>query len=72
MAQEFILGSRLTVTYDAGIDGEGNPIEKSKTYSNVKETATAEALVAVSQALDSLTQYNMIQIERQNTYELAE
>lgn len=70
MAQAIMTGSKLRLTYETGLDGKGQPIFKSKTYSNVVETATADQLHQVGQALGSLSNYPLSDIERNDSFEL--
>lgn len=67
MAQEFITATRLSLLYDAGVDGDGKRVEKTKTYSKVKNTATANELYAVAAALNSVTTFSLVHAERLST-----
>ena len=63
--------ARLQMTFQTGTDGEGNPITKSRTYSNVKPSATHDALYNVSQSLASLAQNPLVQVERLGSTEIV-
>ncbi|MEX2104375.1 MAG: DUF1659 domain-containing protein, partial [Bacilli bacterium] len=55
-----------------GTDLDGNPITKSRTYSNVKASATSDGLYAVSQSLAGLTSYPLAQVERLGSVEIVD
>ena len=50
----------LRLTFQIDTDEEGNPITKSKSYSNLREGASAENCLAVAQELEGLQQYSLI------------
>ena len=50
----------LRLTFQIDTDEEGNPITKSKSYSNLREGASAENCIAVAQELEGLQQYTLI------------
>jgi hypothetical protein len=70
MATEMIKESKLRVSYEVGLSEGGKPIFKTKTYSNVVETATAEQLYQVAQDLASLSTYPMSEVEKNDSYEI--
>ena len=50
----------LRLTFQIDTDDEGNPITKSKSYSNLREGASADNCIAVAQELEGLQQYSLI------------
>jgi len=70
MAQAIMSSSRLTIYYEIGMDGEGKPIYKMKSYPNVKEAATADQLYQVAQALASLSSYSLSSVKRNDVSDL--
>jgi len=66
MAKSF----KLRLTYETGIGEGGKPIFKSKTYGSVVETATADQLYQVGQALASLSNVPLSIIEKTDLYEV--
>ena len=50
----------LRLTFQIDTDEEGNPITKSKSYSNLREGASAENCIAVAQELEGLQIYSLI------------
>lgn len=45
------ISGRLSVLVQTGVDEHGDPISKSRSFSNVKPTAAAENIYAVAQGL---------------------
>ncbi|WP_245947628.1 DUF1659 domain-containing protein [Bacillus taeanensis] len=56
---------------ETGVDGEGKPIFKNKSFNNVKTAATADQLYATANALLSLQQHALFDIERNDSFTLA-
>ena len=50
----------LRLTFKIDTDDEGNPITKSKSYSNLREGASAENCIAVAQELEGLQIHSLI------------
>ena len=50
----------LKLTFQIDTDEEGNPITKSKSYSNLREGASADNCIAVAQELEGLQIYSLI------------
>lgn len=63
--------SRLSITFDAGVDGEGNPVTSRKSFNNVKTDASNDLLYDIVQALAPLQQHDVATIERDNTFILS-
>jgi hypothetical protein len=71
MATATHFDARLSIAFDAGVDPEGNPVSKSKSFNNVKTDATNDQLYEIVQAIAPLQQYSVISIERDNTFALT-
>lgn len=71
MATAVLDDSRLTITFDAGVDTEGKPVYKRKNFNNIKTSATHDQLFEMVQALAPLQQYPVSQIERSNSFDLS-
>jgi hypothetical protein len=67
---ENILHTRLTLHFYGGVDEEGKEIFKTKTFSNVDNTATSAQLKRTAQALALLQQYTLETITRNNQYDI--
>jgi hypothetical protein len=66
MAQALLEVTKLRLVFEAGMDDEGNPILKAKTFSNVTKVATADQLSQAALALaalcnDTLNNFKSIQ-----------
>ncbi len=70
MAQTMVKAMKLRLTYEIGIGEGGKPIVKSKTYGGVVETATADQLFQVGQALASLSNDPLVMVEKNDLYEV--
>ena len=60
------------VFYDGEDTMTGNPIYRTKSFSNVKSEATAEQLFAVAEAFESLQERPLYTIERRDTSVIRE
>ncbi|WP_338452919.1 DUF1659 domain-containing protein [Niallia oryzisoli] len=70
MAQTLIKSMKLRLTYETGIDEGGKPIFKTKTYSGVVESATADQFYQIGQALASLSIHPLATVEKNGMYEV--
>ena len=50
----------LRLTFQIDTDEEGNPITKSKSYSNLREGASADNCLAVARELEGLQEYELV------------
>lgn len=66
------MDTRLRLVFYVGDDIEGNPIEKTKSFSRVKPTADNQDLYDVAQSLASLQSYTLVQTERSERSALEE
>ena len=62
MAQAVITTSKLRVVFQVGMDDDGKPLLKAKTFSNIQKSATPDQLLQAAQAIiglssDTLRQY---------------
>ncbi|MGJ9457415.1 DUF1659 domain-containing protein [Oceanobacillus sp. CF4.6] len=73
MAVADITKSTLQLVLQDGIDSEsGSPIFKSKSFNNVKTSATADQLYAISTALVDLQERALYNINRKDTADIRE
>ncbi|MBO0958815.1 DUF1659 domain-containing protein [Neobacillus sp. MM2021_6] len=70
MAQALLEGTKLRLVFEAGIDDEGKPILKAKTFSNVTKAATADQLSQAAQAIAGLCNDQLNKIERNDSSEI--
>lgn len=67
------VGSQLRLVFYDGEDIDtGKPKYKSKTFNNVKTTATAEQLFTIATALEPLQERSLAKIERKDSGEIRE
>ncbi|MDX8047106.1 DUF1659 domain-containing protein [Gracilibacillus sp. S3-1-1] len=68
MANAERVDSRLQLTFETGVDPvSGEPIYQSKSFNNVNVDATAEQLLAVTNALVPLQQHSLYTVKRNDT-----
>lgn len=71
MAVSNVFDTNVQLVYEAGMDGQGNPIFKRKTYSNVKINSTPDQIYQAAQALASLCNLPLYQIQRLDKHEIV-
>ncbi|MBT2687383.1 DUF1659 domain-containing protein [Bacillus sp. ISL-47] len=71
MAQANVIDTKLRLVFETGLDEKGKPIHKSKTYSSVKQSATADQLFSVGQALETLSNYPLAAINRNDSFDIV-
>ncbi len=71
MAEAMIMDSRLRLLFETGLNDKGEPIYKTKTYSNIRKDATAEQLSQAAKALGELTEYPLAGVERTDNFEIV-
>ncbi|MBA4538394.1 DUF1659 domain-containing protein [Bacillus aquiflavi] len=71
MAEANLLDSRLRLVFEAGVDDDGKPIFKAKTFNNIKKTAGANELYEAAQAISALCNYSLDSIERSDNYDIV-
>jgi len=62
--------SRLQLQFQTGVDNEGKPIIRTKTYANVKPATSDEDLYQVGEALAQLQQHMLMDILRHDSASL--
>ena len=70
MAIKMTRDSKLRVVFQTGLNEEGKPIYKTKSYSNVAENVTPNQLQQVGEALASLSTYPMGGIQQSLLHEI--
>ncbi|MBX9971651.1 DUF1659 domain-containing protein [Cytobacillus firmus] len=70
MAQAIIIDSKLRLVFETGLNGQGKPVYKSKTYKSVKQSATADQLFTVGQAIAGLSSYPLTELNRNDSFEI--
>ena len=70
MAIKMTRDSKLRVVFQTGLNEEGKPIYKTKSYANVAEEVTPDQLQQVGEALASLSTYPMGGIQQSLLHEV--
>ncbi|MFD1363673.1 DUF1659 domain-containing protein [Lentibacillus salinarum] len=72
MAEQQLIDSRLRLILDDGVDEEtGEQLYKTKGFNNVKTTATADELYAIANAVTSLQERPLLDVERTDSSEIS-
>jgi hypothetical protein len=66
------VGSRMQLRLNVGQDAGGNPIYRSRSYSNVKPLASDQDIFTVGNSLADLQQHTLEEVRRVNEYVLEE
>ncbi|NYE08560.1 hypothetical protein F4694_005408 [Bacillus niacini] len=64
MAQAVVTASKLRLVFQVGMDDDGKPVLKSKTFNNIQKSATPDQLLQAAQALIGLSNDTLSNIER--------
>jgi hypothetical protein len=64
MAQAVVTASKLRLVFQVGMDDEGKPVLKAKTFNNIHKSATPDQLLQAAQALIGLSNDTISNIER--------
>ncbi|WP_342433414.1 DUF1659 domain-containing protein [Neobacillus sp. FSL H8-0543] len=70
MAETLLAESKLRLVFQAGIDEDGKPILKAKTFGNVNKAVTADQLYQVTQAVVSLSGDELSGAQRMDSLDL--
>lgn len=70
MAQAMLKNSRLTLVFETGLNENGEPIFKGKSYANVQKAATADQLQQAATALAGLSAYPLSSVERTDNHDI--
>ncbi len=65
-------GTVLRMQLQTGLDGEGNPVYRTKSLSNVKTDALDQDIFDVAQALAQLQEYTLTAVLRMDSAVLEE
>ncbi|QHS22074.1 DUF1659 domain-containing protein [Virgibacillus sp. MSP4-1] len=67
MAVSQMIRSQLQLVFEAGPDSDGEITYKNKNFNNVKTEATADQLMAVTNALVPLQERSLYSVERNDS-----
>ncbi|MDI6711410.1 MAG: DUF1659 domain-containing protein [Bacillota bacterium] len=66
------LGSALLVQVQTGVDGSGNPVVRTRRWSNVKAAATDQDVFDVANVIAGLQAHPVVDIVRQDSEDLEQ
>ena len=66
------INRKLTIVLENGVNANGEPKTKSRTYSGLSETASADNILAAGQALASFMDAPVVNIYVKDTNEVVE
>ena len=72
MAEALITGSQLRIVFEAGVDTKGKMQYKTKNYSNVKPSATADQILQAANAIIGLQSLQLDKVERNDSHLIIE
>jgi hypothetical protein len=64
MALATLIDSKLHLVFEVGVDEQGHPVYKSKTFNNLKKEATTDQLFQTADALSVLCNDRLNTVER--------
>ncbi|MBV7504161.1 DUF1659 domain-containing protein [Bacillus sp. sid0103] len=70
MAQSLLEGTKLRLVFEGGMDEDGEPILRAKTFSNVKKDATTDQLFQAATAISVLCNDMLNKVERNDSSEI--
>ncbi|MEH7114045.1 DUF1659 domain-containing protein [Neobacillus niacini] len=70
MAQAVLATSKLRLVFQVGMDDDGKPLLKAKTFSNIQKSATPDQLLQAAQAIIGLSSDALSSIERVDNSDL--
>nr|WP_263324635.1 DUF1659 domain-containing protein [Neobacillus sp. Marseille-Q6967] len=70
MAQALLTGTKLRIVYQVGLDDEGKPVMKAKTFNNVKRDATVDQLWLAAEAIFNLSADTLSNVEKIDSSDL--
>ncbi|SOC37191.1 DUF1659 domain-containing protein [Ureibacillus acetophenoni] len=60
-------GATLKVLFETGLDEYGKPVVTTKTYQNIRNNVEVEKIATVTQAIASLSKYQLHQAKKTET-----
>ncbi len=70
MAELVLFDTKLRLSFETGMNHKGEPVYKTKTFANVKKTATADELNQFAQAIAQLCQDPLATIIRNDSSDI--
>lgn len=71
LAQTMMIDSKLRLSFETGLNEKGEPVFKTKTFGNVKKTATPDQLFEVAQAISAICSDQLATVVRNDSFEIV-
>ena len=72
MAQVHLTSSRISLIFDNGVNENGKPVTKAKSFANVAVSATPDAIRQFAEAYASLQQKALVRVTRTDLNDISE
>ncbi|MBU8878723.1 DUF1659 domain-containing protein [Bacillus sp. FJAT-29790] len=70
MAQAMMIDTKLRLSFETGVNEKGQPVCKTKTFGNIKRSATADQLFQVAQAIATLCSDPVVTVVRNDSFDI--
>lgn len=70
MAQAMMIDTKLRLSFETGLNDKGEPVCKTKTFGNVKKTATTDQLYQVAQVISQLCNDPLVTVVRNDSFDI--
>lgn len=70
MAQAMLIDSKIILRFETGMDDNGKPTFKNKTYPRVKKESTPEQLLQAANALAGLSEFYLSTVQRTDNHDI--
>jgi hypothetical protein len=70
MAQGILKDTQMRLIFETGLDGEGKPILKGKTFNSILKEATVDQIYQAAQAISELCAYTLVSVERNDSFDV--
>ncbi len=67
-----VVDSSLRLKFETGVDIDGNPIEKTRSYNNIKTDAVDQDIYDTSQIISNLQEHTLLSVNKVVETELIE
>ena len=67
-ASSVLVGNVLGISYQTGVISKGEDVFEGQSFKNISATATDDDLVALSDAIGGILDYNITTIKKEQTY----
>ncbi|MGN1402225.1 MAG: DUF1659 domain-containing protein [Bacillus sp. (in: firmicutes)] len=72
MANAVLISKQLRLSYQTGLDAEGFPVVKRKSFNNIDVAATSEQMLESAKAIAGLQDLPLLAVEQTDVQELED